>query len=383
MSYPRKRDYKQVEIDELKNGMVLKSEVVNKYGNVLLPEGMVLQEVEKVKQLLDLHNIRSVRIKVEDIIQKSFIEEQLEGFLKPEEYLNTEELEELQLNLEVESFKTDLKEVKEELQENFNKILKGEAIEKSEFEENIKKTLEVFKGSLNVFQLLEKMKNYDDLTYAHSQNVALISYAIGKWLDLSQQQLSDLTLSALLLDIGKMQVPVELLNKKEKLTNDEYLECQKHAIYGHQLIKNYSFVTEEVKQTVLLHHERIDGSGYPMGLKGDKIPLLARVLAIADVYSALTSERPYRQKQTPFKAIKTLELEYSNKLDSKILYIFLQRIGNCFVGQSVELSNGSIGKIIFIPKQNIYRPIVKIKNSDTIIDLSQPANHSLEIIDFM
>ncbi|KAB3531822.1 HD-GYP domain-containing protein [Alkaliphilus serpentinus] len=378
MSYLNKRDYKQVEIEDLMEGMELKTEVVNRYGNVLLPEGMVLQDIEKVKQLLDLHNIRSVRVKVDNSINTSF----LDDLIRPDEYIDSDELEELQLNMEVENFKADLSEVKEELQANFEKILKGETVEQSEFQDNIKKILEIFKGSLNVFQLLERMKNYDDLTYAHSQNVALISYAIGKWLDLSQEQLTDLTLSGLLLDIGKMQVPVELLNKREKLTHDEILECQKHAIYGHQLIKNYSFVSEVVKQTVLLHHERMDGSGYPMGLKGDKIPLLARILAIADVYNALTSERPYREKKTPFNAIKIMEQEYVEKLDAKILYIFLQRIGNCFIGQTVELSNGSVGKIIFIPKQNLYRPIIQIKNSDTILDLSQPANKDIEIIDF-
>jgi len=383
MTYTAKKDYKKFGIEDLKNGMVLKSEVVNRYGNVLLPEGITIQDVEKVKQLLELHNIKNVRIKVEESFQKSYIEEQLEDFLKPGEYLNIEELEDLELSVEVEAFKNDLKEVKKELQENFDKILKGDSVEQDEFQENIMKTLEVFKGSLNVFQLLEKMKNYDDLTYAHSQNVALISYAIGKWLDLSKKQLNDLALGALLLDIGKMQVPIDLLNKKEKLNKDEVLECHKHVIYSHELIKNYSFITEEVKQVVLLHHERIDGSGYPVGMKGDKIPLLARIVAIADVYNALTSERPYRQKHTPFKALKVLEQEYVDKLDSKILYIFLQRIGNCFVGQTVELNDGSLGKIMFIPKQNLYRPIVKLKNSDTILDLSQESNRHIEIVDFI
>ncbi|KAB3537807.1 HD-GYP domain-containing protein [Alkaliphilus pronyensis] len=373
MSYSVNRNYKDILVNQIEEGMTLESEVVNRYGNVLLPAGTVLKEIDKIQNLLELHQIKRVRIKLD--------KEPLDipdNFSKDNDDLIMIEME----KKEVESFRSNFKDVQKNLQNDFQAIIKGEEIKADDVKKNIQKTLAVFQGKINIFQLLEKIKDYDDITYAHSQNVTLISYALGKWLALPNEKLQNLTLSALLIDIGKIQVPVELLNKKDKLTNDERLECEKHVVYSHELIKKYDFVSEEVKQAVLFHHEKMDGSGYPMGLNGDKIPLLARIIAVADIYNALTSERPYRPKLTPFNAIKIMELEYLDKLDTEILYIFLQRIGNCFIGQTVKLTDGREGRIAFVPKQNIHRPIIKINNSETVIDLNAKENEGIDIVSF-
>ncbi|GAB6086090.1 HD-GYP domain-containing protein [Alkaliphilus crotonatoxidans] len=368
-------NYKEVYTSSLQPGMAFKEDIINAYGNVLIPAGTVIEDLDRVQHLLEQHHILQVKIKDKEVHHFS-------SKSKNTAIETKGKAEKIQHQNMVTEARAELQTVQKKLQGDFDKIVKGEAINQSAIKDSIQKTLKVFNTNMNVFQLIEKLKGLDDITYAHSQNVTIISYALGKWLELSQDQLQQLTLGAMLIDIGKMKLPQELLNKKETLTHDERLECQKHVIYSHELIKSYEFIDEDVKKIVLFHHERVDGSGYPMGLKENKIPLLARIVAVADVYNALTSDRPYRSKLSPFEAIKVLETEYKGKLDPKILYIFLNRIGNCFIGQRVRLNDGRIGEIIFIFRQCVYRPMVKLEDG-RILDLNTLENNSIEIVDFI
>lgn len=377
-------DYEDISIYELEDGMILRDDIINKYGSVLIPAESVVEDLDRMQNMLEQHGIRTVKIKrkPQELVEaESFYNNTIKKNNLAKEVENR--IKQMKQREMIANAREELHKTQKSIQGDFEKILRGEAVHQEAIKENIHKTLEIFKSNMNVFQLLEQLKDLDDVTYAHSQNVTIISYALGKWLELNHEQLQQLTLGAMLTDIGKVQVPQELLNKKGSLTNDELLECQKHVIYSHELIKNYEFINDNVKQGVLFHHERIDGSGYPMGLKGDKIPLMARIIAIADVYNALTSDRPYRAKLSPFEAIRILETEFKGKLDSKILYVFLNRIGNCFIGQRVKLSNEETAEIVFISKQNIYRPIVKLEKTDEIVNLIEPAYGNIEILDFI
>ncbi len=371
----------EVFIDQLQEGMIFKDDIINVYGSVLIPKDTIVEDIDRVQHLLEQHKIRQVKIKVkakETLEAEEFYHHTIRAKDTPKQIESH-----IQQQNMIAEVREELQAAQKKLQRDFDKIIKGEAIGRDAIKENIQKTLEIFNANMNVFQLIEKLKELDDITYAHSQNVTIISYALGKWLGLSQGQLQQLALGAMLIDIGKMKLPKALLNKRDRLTHDEKLECQKHAIYSHELIKSYDFIDENVKKIVLLHHERVDGSGYPMGLRGEKIPLMARIVAVADVYNALSSDRPYRSKLSPFEAIRVLETEYRDKLDSKILYVFLNRIGNCFIGQRVKLNDGRIGEIVFITRQNVYRPIIKLEGSNKILDLNNQQNAPLEIVDFI
>ncbi|SNS79791.1 HD-GYP domain, c-di-GMP phosphodiesterase class II (or its inactivated variant) [Anaerovirgula multivorans] len=357
----------EVHISDVKENMIVGREITNDRGVVLVPKEFVIRNPERFQSMLAQYNVFDVVIEIPK-------EEKVPEIVVVEPSVNS---------LKVKKFVEKFDKKREGLKNEFEKIIKGEGIQEKDLVNKIEETLEVFKEDMNIFQLTQKIKDLDDITYAHAHNVALISYSIGKWLDLKQQDLNDLSLAALLIDIGKIQIPQTLLNKKEQLTNDEWLELQKHVILSYDLIKNYTFISFEIKQAVLLHHEKIDGSGYPMGIKGDKIPLFARIIAIADIYSALTAKRPYRDKKTPFEAIKIMETQFMGKLDTNILYLFLNRIGDYFVGQKVKLSNGQIGEILFIPKRNIYRPIIKLENVDPLMDLTADANKAIEIEEFI
>lgn len=356
----------EIHINDVKENMIVGREITNDRGIILVPKGFLIKNPERFRNMLSQYDISDVIIELpqEEKVTRVPVEEPPVDSLKVKKYIAA------------------FDKKRESLKNEFEKIVKGEGIQEKDLVDKIEETLEVFKEDINIFQLMQKIKGLDDITYAHAHNVALISYSIGKWLDLKQKDLNDLSLAALLIDIGKIQIPEALLNKKGQLTNDEWVELQKHAVISYDLIKNYSFISNEIKQAVLLHHEKIDGSGYPMGMTGDKIPLFARIIAIADIYSALTANRAYRDKKTPFEAIKIMETQFMGKLDTNILYLFLNRIGDYFVGQKVKLSNGQIGEIVFIPKRNIYRPIIKLENTDTLLDLNAFANKDLDMEEF-
>ncbi|WP_244272649.1 HD-GYP domain-containing protein [Natronincola peptidivorans] len=358
----------EISIMDVEVGMIVAREILNNRGVVLIPRGFVINDPEHFVDMLSQHSVFTV------LIQKPSESSIDEDIVTEEETSPTA--------LKIVNFVKNFDSKRASLKKEFEKIINGDNLHEDDLVNKIQETLEVFKEDINIFQLMQKIKDLDDITYAHAHNVTLIAYSIGKWLDLKPQDLKDLSLAALLIDIGKIQIPTVLLNKKASLTNDEWLELQKHVVFSYDLIKHYDFIAERVKQAVLLHHEKIDGSGYPMGITGDKIPLFARIISIADIYSALTAKRAYRDKKTPFEAIKIMETQFIGKLDTNILYMFLNRIGDYFVGQMVRLNNGETGEIVFIPKRNIYRPILKLSGSDTLLDLNSPENSGVEMEEF-
>lgn len=369
----QKKLYRQVFIRDIENGMVIAKDVLNSKGEILLAKGFKVTTAIVIKRLLSQHGVMLVNIFREEIqpsVQKPIYD-------KAETEIISDNINK-GLTKIVDRFSDN----KESIRESLDKFVKGEKIEESEIKEEVKEILKVFEGNVNVFQIMQNVKYLDDIVYSHCYNVALISYTIGSWLGLDKTDLKELTLCGMLIDIGKTRVDAELLNKKGTLTKNEFEDLKEHSVLGHEIIKDYDFISEEVKRAVLLHHERTDGSGYPLGLKGDGIPLFARIVAIADVYNALVSDRPHRGKRTPFEAIKVLETEYMDKLDTGILYLFLRRIASNYIGQRILLSNYRRGEIVFIPKYNIHRPIVRFQEDGQVIDLGDEQFMDLDIVEF-
>ncbi|MCF6464481.1 HD-GYP domain-containing protein [Clostridium sp. Cult2] len=205
-----------------------------------------------------------------------------------------------------------------------------------------------------------RIKDTDEYTYNHSINVAIYSLYIGKLIGLDNERIKELCQAALLHDIGKANVPKNILNKKGKLTEEEFRIVKKHTIDGYLLSKRIPFLKEEVREAILSHHEREDGSGYPRGIKGRKINLYARILAIADVYDALTSERVYKEKSTPFEAIEEFYNMGINKFSKPILNIFFKNTFQLYVNSKVKLTDGRIGRIQFIHPKKPTKPVIRV-----------------------
>ena len=226
-----------------------------------------------------------------------------------------------------------------------------------------------------VFDMLHNMRQYDDFTYMHSMNVALICNVFAKWLGMSEKDVDILTLGGLLHDIGKLKIPDNIIRKPDKLSPAEYNIIKTHSLQGYNILKDKN-IDENVKQCALMHHERCDGSGYPLGLTDSKINSYAKVVAIADVYDAMTAARVYRGPLCPFKVISIFESEGLQKYDSHYILTFLEHVTTTYMNNRVKLNNGMEGDVIFMNRNQYSRPMIQC--GDKFIDLSKEPDLYIE-----
>ena len=222
-------------------------------------------------------------------------------------------------------------------------------------------------SAYGIFDMLHSMRENDDTTYTHCINVGLFCNVFAGWLKLSEEETKLATLCGLLHDVGKLRVPEELLKKTEAYTEEEKIAIKAHTREGYLLVKNLD-IDSHIKNAILTHHERCDGSGYPFGLSGFRIDPYAKMVAIADVYDAMTSKRAYRGAMSPIQAIEMMQEEGLQKYDVRFIMIFLENVMNTFIGNRVLLSSGEKGEIIFINKNNITRPTIKCQNHFVDLD---------------
>lgn len=224
--------------------------------------------------------------------------------------------------------------------------------------------LENVLSNKNVLLSLVDIKNMDNYTYAHCVNVAVISIIIGISLSLSKQNLIYLCMGALVHDIGKAFIPHEILQKPGKLTTEEFQVIKDHPKLGYDFLTQFYSLSAHIKLIVLQHHERFDGLGYPDGTTGNKISYLARIVSIADVYDALTSDRPYKRAMCPSDALEYIMSNAGTLFDYDIVNVFCKVIIPYPKGTIVSLSNGDIGIVEETLPNFPLRPIVKIIKSN-------------------
>ena len=242
-----------------------------------------------------------------------------------------------------------------------------------------KEIIDSFSNYGSILKSITNSRNIDEYLMRHCVNVALLSSMLGTWLNFSKHDLTLLTYAAFLHDIGKTKVNPQVLNKSSKLTKLEFEEVKKHSIYSYELVKNIPHLDNSISLGVLMHHERLDGSGYPLGLKEDKISTFAKIIGITDMFDAMTSERIYSQKQNPFKVLEIMQHDCMGLLDYNYLSTFIKQMANYYTGEMVKLSDGSVGKIVKIDLNNISKPLISIDSN--FIDLSKEKD--LYIIDLL
>jgi putative nucleotidyltransferase with HDIG domain len=211
----------------------------------------------------------------------------------------------------------------------------------------------------SIVKYLQMLRNADEYTYTHSMNTAFYAMLIGKWLGFPDNKLELVIQSGLLHDIGKTQIPSDILNKKGSLTNEEYDIIKKHTIYGLQMLEDAENIPSEIKKAILYHHERTDGSGYPFHATSEKINKFAKIIAVSDVFDAMTSDRVYKKRATPFDAFEMFLTNGRSTYDAEIINIFVKKMANFYVGSDIILSNGQTGRIVFVPPYDTLNPIVQ------------------------
>jgi len=216
------------------------------------------------------------------------------------------------------------------------------------------------------------IKSYDDYTYYHSVNVGILAAMVGSTFDLNVQQLADLTMAAMLHDVGKRFIPLEILNKEDHLSDEERAVLQTHPRQGADFLRDhYKNFSVYVLQGVLQHHEWYDGEGYPLGRMSDDIPLEARIISVVDVYDALTSNRPYREAHSNAEALEYIMGSSGRQFDPEVIDHFMHKIAIYPVGVQVELSDGSSAVVMENYEEFVLRPKVKQIGTGRVMDLAR------------
>lgn len=227
---------------------------------------------------------------------------------------------------------------------------------------------------------LARLKTRDDYTYMHSVAVCALMVSLARQLGMDQAACRDAGLAGLLHDLGKAVMPIDILNKPDKLTDEEYAVMKTHPLRGHEMLLEGAAVNETALEVCLHHHERPDGKGYPHGLAGDELGLLARMGAVCDVYDAVTSDRPYKEGWDPAESIARMA-SWKDQFDGQVFKAFVLSLGIYPTGSLVRMASGRLAVVTEQNPLTLTSPWVKVFFSTNtqmhmtprLVDLSRPS----------
>ena len=362
--------------------MVVADDVYTTDDKLVIPEGTVLTE-EIIKSLKE-YGIFAIRIKVDEEdgsipLEDDSEEEETKEIVETPKRRTQEEqqnyLRQIKESKEFEEFHSACIDSVDNLKSLFNKVvMHNEEIDSKAILEDVENVVDKGRNGIHILDMLQCMRGYDDVTYVHSVNVAMLSNMIGRTVypDISKEELDILTLSGLLHDIGKMMVPDNIIQKNGRLTLPEYNVVKTHVLFGNNILKGLKNLDPRVAEVAMRHHERCDGTGYPGGYRREQIEPFARIVAIADTYDAMTSDRVYRAALCPFDVIHMFEREGIVKFDVEFLLPFLEKAVQAYLNTEVKLSTNEVGKVIMINHNEYSKPVVQVGNE--FYDLSKESS---------
>ncbi|WP_459480947.1 HD-GYP domain-containing protein [Clostridium saccharoperbutylacetonicum] len=348
MENKEEKKTKVVDFSQLEEGMIVAKEV-QQNGKVLLRKDIPItgQMIKKIKNILFIGT-------VEVYDKKVSAKKKVANYEKEKQYIRVQE---------------EFKEIAFKLQKTFRQLINDDEIAMHEVREFAKKIQSELTPSSIVIKNIVLYGSGDDSIYRHSVNVAALSAIIGKWIGYDHAKLNSLVYSAILHDYGKTKIDRELLKKEATLTTNEFNVIKTHAQLGYKFVKEIKQLDTSVSYGVLMHHERLDGSGYPLGLKDEAIHPFARIIAIADVFDAMNSDRGYKKKRLPFEALQIVKNESLGKLDYEYTKVFLEHIVDYYTGEEVLLNTNETCKIIKMNPNDLEKPLI-LKDND-FIDLTK------------
>jgi HD-GYP domain-containing protein (c-di-GMP phosphodiesterase class II) len=249
---------------------------------------------------------------------------------------------------------------KDVLMNTLNDLQKGQTLKLNKLADNVENIISEIMSNNDLQLSLSDLSAMDEYTFTHSVSTTVYALLIGYGLKYSRKMMANLAMGTLLHDIGKTVLDPAIVYKEDALNDAEFEYVKKHAVCGYELLRDAPNIPTMAKEITLNHHEKLDGTGYPRGLKDDELNEFARISAIADVYDALTSDRCYRKKWPTYKAVDFLIENSGTKFDPDLVRIFIQRIAVYPNGSMVRLSDGNIA---IVKEQNKYaplRPIVRV-----------------------
>lgn len=273
-------------------------------------------------------------------------------------YIEDERLDDVQVEDER------LTELKQCTMKNMSTIMKNVSgfnrIDMKEAISNVENLIDYIIEIKDVNKSLYDVKTYDNYTYMHCLNTGIMAAFVGMSIDMSEYNLRELGIGAILHDIGKTKISSDIINKEGPLTNDEFGEIKKHPLYGKEILSKNMFISDTVLDSVEQHHERVDGKGYPYGLQGYKISKGAKIISVCDVYDAVSSNRSYRKKFAPNEAYELILSGSGSAFDYGIVKKFKETFAVYPLGCCIKLSNGIEGYVVRQNKNFPDRPIIRV-----------------------
>lgn len=328
-------------INRVEPGAVLAKPIYGNQGVVLLRENIVLTE----NILSRLKNMGYTGLYIEDEVSAGIvIEDVVDEGLKLRTAVRLEEII---------SSNGSIAEMLPMIQNIVNSVIKNKDVELS----------------------MRNLWGHHEYTYLHCVNVAILAVSVGIKMNLPMDDLNYLGTAGILHDIGKNKIPAELLDKPGKLTEEEYGILKMHPEYGYEMLTKAQELNSVTRAGVLQHHERYDGSGYPRGLKGNEISLYARILAVADTYDAMTSNRAYREAYAPSEAVEYLMGNGNQLYDNIVIDTFVKCVTVYPIGSCVELNNGVQAIVLKNYQDCVLRPLIRDIKSKEVMDLKNDTRY--------
>jgi HD-GYP domain-containing protein (c-di-GMP phosphodiesterase class II) len=332
-----------ISVSQLKTGEVINQDVFTERGGILFEKGKTI--TEKEIDILKAFLIPSVSVDVQqgeeqpkETVRDQSVVDRRSGFLE---------------------FYGEYNQMIALLKRVFNLAAYGGAVPILEVRNRLISLLSLI-DHYNVLTFSPRNMVSSDYIYHNSVMVGLTAHTLAKWNGFAQKDLIPIALAGLFHDIGNAKVDPVILSKPSRLTGEEREEIKRHTIYGYNYLKTVPAINDGVKLAALQHHEKEDGSGYPMAVKGDKIHIYAKLVAIADIYHAATSPRLYKKSDSPYLVLEQISKEAFGKLDPILVQTFVQKVTQFHNGTVVKLNDGSIGEIVFSDRMNPTRPWVNV-----------------------
>lgn len=334
----------RIRTNRLQKGMIIKSDVYNRTGTLIVPADTVV--TKEVFDLLTRHFIAAVIVDGPSPLGSSDT-----SSLPKEPGIDPKKMEEFTQAFHV---------AEETLAQNLKDIaLQDKEVNITALMDMVNTVVNKADGDINLCDMLFRMKHSSETMYSHSINVSLYSQLLAQWMNFYKDDFEAVALAGLLHDIGHLKYP-ENEQKSFSLHNELTRRYHdQHPIFGYRLVQQKN-IDYRVKQAILTHHERVDESGFPMGVSLQNINHIARILAVTDTYTTLITDEPGFPAMTPFAALQYLEQQEFNKFDSSYLLVFIERIAQNFIRHEVQLNDGQVGTIVMLNKVDLTRPLVQV-----------------------
>ena len=369
---------KKISTKDLRKGMYIHDLNCSWLNHPFYGSSMKVKDDETIEKILK-YGIREVFIdtaKGLDVIEMS-LKQEIKKQTHEELTKIAEKKLERNLKISVNEEMVQARKIKTETVKTLKNVMNnaklGIPIEKEKVEHEVDEITDSIFRNQDALMGLGRLRSINEYTYCHSMSVCILMVSFTKHLGFEESLIKDIGIGALLHDVGTSRIPAEILNKKSTLSDKEYESIKKHVQYGKEIMEQTTGISDISIVTAYEHHERMDGSGYPNGLKGDDISILGQAMGIADVYDAITTKRSYRGKIHPTEALRMIYSWGGTRFNSSLVQEFIRCIGIYPVGTLVGLESGLLGVIVNHGEPDMLKPVVRaVYNTKTNRYISMP-----------